>query len=76
MFFRDLNGVLYKLMETAPPHGDADANMHLIAMPYIGINVSDLEKSLAYYHALGYTNTKPLAETGSIESLCRLHNSG
>lgn len=67
VFFRDLDGVLYKLMETAPPHGDADVNMHLIAMPYIGINVSDLDESLAFYHALGYTDTKRLPETGSIE---------
>jgi len=67
VFFRDLDGVLYKLMETAPPHGDADANMHLIAMPYIGVNVSDLDKSLAFYHALGYTDSKPVAETGTIE---------
>ncbi len=67
VFFRDLEGVLYKLMETAPPHGDADANMHLIAMPYIGVNVSDLDKSLEFYRALGYTDTKPVTETGSIE---------
>jgi catechol 2,3-dioxygenase-like lactoylglutathione lyase family enzyme len=67
VFFRDLEGVLYKLMETAPPHGDAEANMHLIAMPYIGINVSNLEESLRFYHALGYTNSKPLPETGTIE---------
>jgi catechol 2,3-dioxygenase-like lactoylglutathione lyase family enzyme len=67
VFFRDLDGVLYKLMETAPPHGDADADMHLIAMPYIGINVTDLEKSLAFYHALGYTNVRPLPETGTLE---------
>ncbi|MFK7734323.1 MAG: VOC family protein, partial [Pseudomonadales bacterium] len=67
VFFRDLEGVLYKLMETAPPHGDPDANMHLIAMPYIGINVSDFDKSLAFYKELGYTNIKPLPEHGSAE---------
>jgi catechol 2,3-dioxygenase-like lactoylglutathione lyase family enzyme len=67
VFFRDLDGVLYKLMETAPPHGDADADMHLIAMPYIGINVSDFEKSLAFYRSIGYTDTRPLAETGTME---------
>lgn len=68
VFFRDPEGVLYKLMETAPPHGDPEANMHLIAMPYIGINVSDLEQSLAFYRLLGYSETKPLQqETGSIE---------
>ncbi len=67
VFFRDLEGVLYKLMETAPPHGDPEQNMHLIAMPYIGINVSDFDKSLAFYKELGYTNIKPLPEHGSVE---------
>ena len=68
VFFRDPEGVLYKLMETAPTHGDPEANMHLIAMPYIGINVSNLETSLEFYRALGYTKVKPLAQsTGSAE---------
>lgn len=67
VFFRDVDGLLYKLMETAPPHGDADANMHLIAMPYIGINVSDFDRSLAFYRSLGYTRMKPLPETGTLE---------
>jgi len=67
VFFRDPDGVLYKLMETAPPHGDAEASMHLVAMPYIGINVSNLKKSLAFYRALGYTVSKPLPEHGSLE---------
>ncbi|MEQ8861571.1 MAG: hypothetical protein RIC56_23245 [Pseudomonadales bacterium] len=67
VFFRDPDGVLYKLMETAPPHGDPDADMHLIAMPYIGVNVSDFETSLAFYRSLGYTETRPLPETGTLE---------
>jgi catechol 2,3-dioxygenase-like lactoylglutathione lyase family enzyme len=68
VFFRDPDGVLYKLIETAPPHGDKAANMHLIAMSYIGVNVSNLEKSLAFYRSMGYTLTKPLAQqTGSLE---------
>ncbi len=67
VFFRDPDGVLFKLMETAPPHGDPEANMHLIAMPYIGINVSDLEASLDFYRALGYTVTKPVPEAGTLE---------
>lgn len=66
-FFRDPEGVLYKLMETAPPHGDPDANMHLIAMPYIGINVSNFDESLAFYQRLGYTNIKWLPANGSAE---------
>ena len=67
VFFRDPDGVLYKLMETAPPHGDPDQNMHLIAMPYIGVNVSDFDRSLAFYQTLGYTQAKPLPETGTLE---------
>lgn len=68
VFFRDPDGVLYKLMETAPPHGDKDANMHLTAMPYIGINVSNLEASLAFYRKFGYTQVKPLSQTkGNLE---------
>lgn len=68
VFFRDPDGVLYKLMEAAPPHGDKDANMHLTAMPYIGINVSNLEASLAFYRLFGYTEVKPLAQTtGNLE---------
>jgi catechol 2,3-dioxygenase-like lactoylglutathione lyase family enzyme len=68
VFFRDPDGVLYKLVETAPPHGDPNANMHLVAMPYIGINVSNLDRSLAFYRALGYSDVKPLQQhTGSIE---------
>ncbi|MFK7914876.1 MAG: VOC family protein [Pseudomonadales bacterium] len=67
VFFRDPDGVLYKLMETAPPHGDPDANMHIVAMPYIGINVTDLEASLAFYRKFGYTDVRPLAqEKGSL----------
>ena len=37
-------------------------------MPYIGINVSDLDASLVFYRRLGYNLAKPLQqETGSIE---------
>ncbi|MGI9327908.1 MAG: VOC family protein, partial [Pseudomonadales bacterium] len=68
VFFRDPDGVLYKLMETAPPHGDPAAKTHITAMPYIGINVSDLEKSLELYRKFGYTQVKPLHQTtGSLE---------
>ena len=66
-FFRDPEGVLYKLMETAPPHGDPGRDMHLIAMPHIGVNVSDFDRSLAFYQALGYTEIKPLPATGTLE---------
>ena len=65
-FFRDPDGVLFKLVETAPPHGDAKANMHLIAMPYVGINVSNLEASLKFYRTFGYTDVKPFEQKGAL----------
>ena len=67
VFFRDPDGVLYKLFENAPPQGDPERNMHLQAMPYIGVNVSDFERSLAFYRVLGYTQSNPLPETGTLE---------
>ena len=63
VFFRDPEGVLYKLMESAPPEGDPDADMHLIGMPFIGINVTNLEDSLAFYRKFGYTSVKRLPQT-------------
>jgi len=63
VFFRDPEGVLYKLMETAPPHGDPDKDIHIIAMPYIGINVSNLEESLEFYKKFGYTQQVRLPQT-------------
>lgn len=67
VFFRDPDGVLFKLVETAPPHGDAQANMHLIAMPYVGINVKNIAASLKYYRAFGYTDVKPFEQKGTLE---------
>ena len=67
VFFRDPDGVLYKLFETAPPQGDPERNMHLAGMPYIGVNVSDFERSLAFYRELGYTQVNPLPATGILE---------
>ncbi|HCE03116.1 MAG TPA: hypothetical protein DEQ98_07730 [Acidobacteria bacterium] len=66
VFFTDPDGVLYKLVETAPPHGDPEADMHVTAMPYIGLNVSDFDRSLAYYQMLGYTDVRPLGATGAL----------
>ena len=67
VFFRDPDGVLYKLMETAPPHGDPEANVHIVAMPYIGINVRNLDESLEFYKRFGYTQVKPFAKRSTLE---------
>ena len=67
VFFRDPEGVLYKLFETAPPVETGTASMHIVGMPYIGVNVSNFEASLKFYSSLGYTDVKPLAGTGTLE---------
>ena len=67
VFLRDPDGVLYKLEETAPPHGDAAAKMHLIAMPYVAINVRELEASLSFYRQLGYTDVRRFEDVGTPE---------
>ena len=67
VFFRDPEGVLYKLFETAPPVETGTTSMHIVGMPYIGVNVSNFEVSLKFYSSLGYTDVKPLAGTGTLE---------
>ncbi len=67
-FFRDIDGVLYKLMEDpahAVPAAPDATTAHIVAMPYIGINVSDLDESLAFYRRLGYTNVTPIPQRQS-----------
>ena len=66
VFFKDPDGVLYKLEETAPPHGDPNRDMHVTAMPYVALNVRDFDRSLAYYRMLGYTDVRPLPATGTL----------
>lgn len=67
-FFKDVDGVLYKLMEDVEHQKPADpgaTTAHVIAMPYIGINVTDLDTSLAFYKRLGYTDVTMIPPTKS-----------
>lgn len=66
VFFRDPDGIWFKLVETAPPHGDPNAGMHILGMPYVALNVSDFERALAFYSRLGYTAVRPLPSTGTL----------
>lgn len=67
VFFRDPDGVLYKLTEAEPGAAPAAAarqgEMHIFDMPYVAVNVSNLEESLAFYALFGYTDVRPLAQT-------------
>ena len=67
-FFRDVDGVLYKLMEDREHNKQAPAGAttaNVIAMPYVGINVSDLETSLDFYKRLGYADVTPIPQRQS-----------
>lgn len=66
-FFRDPDGVLYELVESAPPHGDAANTMHLIAMPYVAINVRNLAASIEFYRQFGYTSVGRFERMGTPE---------
>ena len=67
VFFKDPEGILYKLMEDGPPTGDTIKKMHLIAMPYIAINVTNIERSIKFYKSIGYTKIERFEKSGSAE---------
>ncbi len=65
VFFRDPDGVLYKLAESTGGPAERDGPMHIYDMPYVAINVSDLDASLRFYGLLGYAPLhEPRRETG------------
>tara|TARA_B100000029_G_scaffold495552_1_gene560646 strand:+ start:827 stop:1870 length:1044 start_codon:yes stop_codon:yes gene_type:complete len=66
IFFKDLDGILYKLEEHAIPN-EVENKANIIDMPYIAINVSNLEKSLKFYRALGYTKKSSIEKIGAIK---------
>lgn len=67
VFLKDPDGVLYRLEERAPPHGDPAASVHIVAMPFVAINVSNLDASLEFYKRLGYTDIKPFEYHGGAD---------
>ncbi len=68
VFFRDPDGVLYKL-EALPKEGaSAGSGMHIYDMPYIAVNVRNLEASLEFYARFGYQPIGgPRTHTSSVE---------
>ena len=59
---RDPDGVYLKLEESPVPVSEHEGSTHIVGMPYIGINVSDLDTSLAFYRRFGYTEVRPINE--------------
>ena len=66
VFLQDPDGTFYQLYESAPPHGDPQADTHIKAIPFVAFNVSDFEQSRAFYYMLGFTESKPLPDTSTL----------
>ena len=63
IFMRDPDGVFLKLEESAIPRSnDKIVSTHIVGMPYIGINVSDIETSIRFYQRFGYTHIRRINE--------------
>ena len=62
VFMRDPEGVFLKLEEQALPQPIDNGTTGIVGMPYVGINVSDLEASLKFYALFGYTEVRPINE--------------
>jgi catechol 2,3-dioxygenase-like lactoylglutathione lyase family enzyme len=61
VIFRDPDGTFYELTEVPGP-ADRDAPTHITALGPLNINVSDFERSSAWYRMFGYTQTHLLPE--------------
>jgi catechol 2,3-dioxygenase-like lactoylglutathione lyase family enzyme len=62
VFMRDPDGVYLKLEESPIPKTGREDATNIIGMPYIGINVSDVDASVAFYRRFGYTNVRLINE--------------
>ena len=64
--FRDLDGTFYELLEIDGDRDDTDTT-HIAGLGHVSINVSDFERSLAWYRMLGFELTERLARTESVD---------
>ncbi len=64
--FKDLDGTFYELTE-APGEADEESPTNIFALGHVTINVSDFERSAAWYQMLGYELTSRLPESESSE---------
>lgn len=67
--FKDLDGTYYELIEAPGTQVEktADRLTHIQRLAHVSINVSDLERSTAWYQMLGYQVSARLPSTKSIE---------
>jgi catechol 2,3-dioxygenase-like lactoylglutathione lyase family enzyme len=61
---RDPDGIYLKLEESPIPklQGGEQTGTHILGMPYIGINVSDIEASIPFYRRFGYSHVRRIPE--------------
>ena len=63
VFMRDPDGIYLKLEESAIPSLKPNTEQtQIMGMPYIGINVSDIEASVAFYRRFGYEHVRWINE--------------
>jgi catechol 2,3-dioxygenase-like lactoylglutathione lyase family enzyme len=65
--FRDPDGTFYELIEASPPLPLPTVFTNIASVGQVNINVSDFERSRAFYRMLGFTGSVPLAPTDSLE---------
>jgi len=67
--FKDPDGTFYELVQRSDDteEADEDQGTRIHALGPVGINVSDFQRSRAWYEMFGYNNTHALAPTESVE---------
>ena len=65
-FLKDQDGAYLKLVETAGGGGPSD-RPHLVRLVNTNINVTDMERSRAFYRLVGFTESTPASQAGSGE---------
>jgi catechol 2,3-dioxygenase-like lactoylglutathione lyase family enzyme len=64
--FKDLDGTFYELIEVDGEEEETETT-HITRLGHVNINVSDLERSNAWYQMFGYEVTETLPSTESAE---------
>ncbi|MDH3642921.1 MAG: VOC family protein, partial [Gammaproteobacteria bacterium] len=64
--FRDLDGTHYELIEIEEEDEDTETT-HIVSLGQVNVNVSDFERSRAWYQMLGFEVSRELPSTESLE---------
>lgn len=64
--FTDSDGTHYELIEIAGEDDETETT-HIVSLAQVNINVSDFERSSAWYQMMGYQVSQKLASTDSLE---------